>query len=64
MADPLSEAIGALLADRASARAMGAAGRRRVELAFSAQKQTEEHTALYRRALERSGSRAAAVAEV
>jgi glycosyltransferase involved in cell wall biosynthesis len=52
----LAEAIAALLADPARAREIGAAGRRRVEAAFSAKKQAEEHVALYRRALARSSA--------
>jgi glycosyltransferase involved in cell wall biosynthesis len=46
----LGQAIVALLSDPARARAMGVAARRRVEVAFSAKKQAEEHMELYRRA--------------
>jgi glycosyltransferase involved in cell wall biosynthesis len=48
----LFEAVEQLLSDPARAQAMGAAARRRVEATFSAQKQADEHVALYRRLLE------------
>jgi glycosyltransferase involved in cell wall biosynthesis len=47
----LTEAIRQLLSDPTHAQAMGAAARRRVEAEFSAQKQAEEHLALYHRLL-------------
>ncbi|HWQ14626.1 MAG TPA: glycosyltransferase [Roseiflexaceae bacterium] len=50
-ATALAAAMTALLADPVAAVAMGAAGRRRVETAFSAQRQAEDHLALYRWAL-------------
>jgi glycosyltransferase involved in cell wall biosynthesis len=43
----LAGAMGALLSEPATAQAMGAAARRRVETAFSAQRQAEDHVALY-----------------
>jgi glycosyltransferase involved in cell wall biosynthesis len=57
-ADPqqLAAALQALLDDPERARAMGAAARRRVERAFSAQKQAADHIALYRRAGWRPGA--------
>ena len=48
----LFKAVEQLLSDPARAQAMGAAARRRVEATFSAQKQADEHLALYRRLLE------------
>jgi glycosyltransferase involved in cell wall biosynthesis len=60
----LSEAMVVLLSDRELARAMGAAARRRVEAAFSAKRQAEEHVALYRRALQESGARIQATAKI
>jgi glycosyltransferase involved in cell wall biosynthesis len=48
----LVSAIVAVLSDQARACAMGAAARDRVESAFSAKKQAEEHIALFRRAAE------------
>jgi glycosyltransferase involved in cell wall biosynthesis len=45
----LRAAMLALLSDPARAQAMGAAARRRVEACFSARKQAEEHSSLYRR---------------
>ena len=50
-AQKLAEAILQLLSDPERARAMGKAARRRVEREFSAQKQAEEHLALYHRLL-------------
>jgi glycosyltransferase involved in cell wall biosynthesis len=45
----LAQAVKQLLSDPARAQAMGAAARRRAEEEFSAQKQVDEHLALYRR---------------
>jgi glycosyltransferase involved in cell wall biosynthesis len=45
----LRDAMLALLSDPVRAQAMGAAARRRVEACFSARKQAEEHSSLYRR---------------
>jgi glycosyltransferase involved in cell wall biosynthesis len=54
----LADATVQLLSDPARARAMGRAAKRHVERHYSAQKQAEEHLALYRRLLTRSiGSR-------
>jgi glycosyltransferase involved in cell wall biosynthesis len=50
-AQRLAQAIEQLLTDPTQARAMGAAARRRVKEEFSAQKQADEHLALYRRLL-------------
>ena len=52
----LTEAIEQLLSDPARAQAMGAAARRRVEAEFSAQKQADEHLALYHRLLDEASS--------
>lgn len=49
----LAQAIEQLLSDPAQAQRMGAAARRRVEAEFSAQKQADEHMALYHRLLNR-----------
>jgi glycosyltransferase involved in cell wall biosynthesis len=46
--DGLRDAMARLLAAPSAARAMGVAGRARVEEAFGARKQAEEHVALYR----------------
>jgi glycosyltransferase involved in cell wall biosynthesis len=51
----LAQAIERLLSDSALAQAMGAAARRRVAAEFSAQKQADEHLALYRRLLDGCG---------
>ena len=50
--EKLVEAIRQLLSDPAHAWAMGAAARRRAEAEFSAQKQADQHLALYRRLLD------------
>ena len=47
----LTEAIEQMLDDPVRAQAMGAAARRRVEAEFSAEKQADDHIALYRRLL-------------
>ncbi len=47
--DQLARAIEEILANPARARAMGAAGRRRVEASFSAQSQVNEYLALFER---------------
>ncbi len=47
----LAKAIERLLSNPAQAQAMGMAARQRVETTFSAQKQADEHLALYRRLL-------------
>jgi glycosyltransferase involved in cell wall biosynthesis len=52
----LTEAIEQLLSNPARAQAMGAAARRRVEAEFSAQKQADEHLALYHRLLDEASS--------
>jgi glycosyltransferase involved in cell wall biosynthesis len=52
----LTEAIEQLLSDPARAQAMGAAARRRVEAEFSAQKQADEHLALYHRLLDEAST--------
>jgi glycosyltransferase involved in cell wall biosynthesis len=52
-ATALAEAIERLLSDQVAAAAMGAAGRRRVEAAYSAQRQAEDHVALYWQAVGR-----------
>jgi glycosyltransferase involved in cell wall biosynthesis len=49
----LAQAIERLLSDPERAQAMGAAARRRVEAEFSAQRQVDEHLALYHRLLKR-----------
>lgn len=54
-------AIVALLSDPARACAMGAAARSRVESAFSAKKQAEEHIALFRRAAARRNDKPGAL---
>jgi glycosyltransferase involved in cell wall biosynthesis len=50
----LAQAIKLLLSDPARAQAMGAAAKQRVETEFSAQKQANEHLALYHRLLNRA----------
>lgn len=50
---PLAQAIEQLLNDSMLAQTMGVAAKRRVEEKFSAQKQADEHLALYRRFLRR-----------
>ncbi|RPI22786.1 MAG: glycosyltransferase family 1 protein [Chloroflexota bacterium] len=50
-ADELRNAIVQMLANPLKAQAMGAAARRHVEAAYSAQKQVSEHMALYKREL-------------
>jgi glycosyltransferase involved in cell wall biosynthesis len=52
----LAQAIEQLIADPIQTRAMGAAAKQRVEAGFSAQKQVDEHLALYRRLLNNSTS--------
>ncbi len=51
-AQKLTEAVLQILSDSERALAMGAAARRRVEEEFSAQKQADEHLALYHRLLQ------------
>jgi len=46
---PLRQAIEDLLADPEKARLLGKAARQRVEEAYSARRQAEEHLSLYRR---------------
>jgi glycosyltransferase involved in cell wall biosynthesis len=53
-AQQLAQAIEQLFSDPAQAQAMGAAARRRVQEEFSAQKQADEHLALYRHLLNRA----------
>jgi glycosyltransferase involved in cell wall biosynthesis len=53
-APKLAEAICDLVADPARAQAMGRAARQRVAKRFSAQKQADEHMALYRRLLNKT----------
>ena len=48
----LAQAIEQILDNPQLAQAMGAAARRRVEEQFSAQKQADDHVALYRRLLQ------------
>lgn len=50
-AEQLARAIDQILLDPARARAMGAAGRRRIEASFSAQTQAKEYIALFERIL-------------
>lgn len=52
----LTDAIEQLLSDPVRAQAMGSAARRRVEAEFSAQKQADEHLALYHRLLDEASS--------
>ncbi|MDY6876433.1 MAG: glycosyltransferase [Chloroflexota bacterium] len=56
-AQHLAEAIEHIISDATLAQAMGAAARRRVKAEFSAQKQADEHLALYRRLLSRTLSK-------
>jgi glycosyltransferase involved in cell wall biosynthesis len=57
----LASAIVEVLSDPARARAMGTAARDRVQSAFSAKKQAEEHIALFRHAAERGTGKQSAL---